>query len=163
MGKKFRFRLAALLRVKRQVLEQHQAILSRLSLELQQARRRVAEIEATIASESDSLKRGGQVEIAAVMHAAAAWEARLAASRVELQICEGKWREANDQYVTLTNELSAVTTLRDRQFNHHQQEDARAEQRELDDVVLRKWIQQPGPLSPEADATGAARDLTEIS
>ncbi len=161
VGRQFRFRLNALLRMKQQLLEQQESMLRRASLELQTARRRVTEIETTIARETESLRDGGRVELAAVMHAATAWEARLVASRQQCQTAEQNWRHANDQYRALSHELAAMTKLRDRQFADFQQDHARAEQKELDEVVLRKWIQEGRSPKSDADDSGIACDLTE--
>ena len=153
--KRFEFNLDGLLRVKRQL--EHLAELEQLKAQqaVLDARARVVELRGQQTELSDALT----ATVGRVMPAnrwATAFEMiervgqQIEAAERAHQAAERKLADASQERVQVSTEVEALRTLRQQQWDKWRQEAAQADQENLDELGLRRW------MAARAAHTGAA-------
>jgi flagellar FliJ protein len=153
--KRFEFNLDGMLRVKRQ--------LERLAeLEVQKAQQRVAEAVARVHALSDQLAAASDRMAARVGQAMAAgeWAAaferaerlgeQIATAKLDVQATEQGLESARRERVQVATDVEALSTLRGQKWEQWRQEVAAAQQEQLDEVGLRRWMAAAQAHRPEA-------------
>ncbi len=141
--RRFHFQLEKLLRYHQQRQKQAELLLSRVAREQEAARASVRELERQIESACRLPERVGRsIEPAlreqSLRHAQQLCET-LRGAQENLKAAERRFREAQSQHTAVTQQVEALLHLRSQRWQEHLDEDARQQQIELDDVVMKQW------------------------
>ena len=144
--KQFQFRLERLLRYHQQRQKQADQALSRASLDRDTAQAEVTHLHEQIQNTCRLNEAVGQpIEPTqreqSLRHAELLCQT-LRGAEEKLKAAERRFREAQSQRAAITQEVEALLHLRTRELTEHQDDVARRQQVELDDVVMKQWSRQ---------------------
>lgn len=141
--KRFEFQLEKLLRYHQQRQKQAELVLSLAGREYEASRATVRELERQIDLACRLSERVGQSIEPALreqsLRRAEQFCGPLQEAQKTLKVAELRFREAQSQLKAVTQQVEALLHLRSQRWQEHQNESARQEQVELDDVVMKQW------------------------
>ena len=141
--KRFHFQLEKLLRYHQQRQKQAELLLARTLQEVEAARAAVRELERQIDVTCRLSERVGQPIEPAIreqsLRRAQQLCETLRPAEDRLKATERRFREAQSQHTAVTQQVEALLSLRSQRWQEHQDETARLQQIELDDVVMKQW------------------------
>ena len=141
--KRFHFQLEKLLRYHQQRQKQAELLLARAGTELEAARSVVVELERQIDATCRLPERVGRLVDPALREQSLRLAQQLCETlqptQDRLKEAERRFREAQSQHTAVTQQVEALLLLRSQRWQEHQDEAARLQQIELDDVVMKQW------------------------
>ena len=144
--KRFDFRLAKLLKYHQQRQKQADLALHRASLDRDAAQNEVTHLHEQIENACRLNEAVGKpIEPTrreqSLRHAEQICQT-LQVAEEKFKVAERCFREAQSQRTAITQDVEMLLHLRTRELSEHQDEIARRQQIELDDVVMKRWSRQ---------------------
>ena len=144
--KRFQFRLEKLLRYHQQRQKQADLALSRASMDRDNAQAEVTHLHEQIQNACRLNEAVGQPiepirREQSLRHAEQICQT-LQVAEEKLKAAERRFREAQRQRTAITQDVEMLLHLRTRELTEHQDETARRQQIELDEVVMKQWSRQ---------------------
>ncbi len=140
---RFHFQLEKLLRYHQQRQKQAELMMARVGREQEAARAVVQDLERRIDTACGLSERVGRAFVPALREQSVQYVQYmgpvLRQAQENLKSVGCRFREAQCQHTAVTQQVEALLHLRSQRWQEHQDETARQQQIELDDVVMKRW------------------------